>query len=358
MKKIAISLLALTLAVFLAAPAMAEFNPYASVRLGTFWQNVDPNEVGVDDDSDLVMPLGNFSRFGAKFQTGDISGHVELGLKGDAEAVYHRLLYGKWDFGGGTLLVGQDYNPYTQISAQIAPRAVGGNLTDLENYFIGYGALWDSRQPQIRLNMENGFYASLIQPEAEVDPAVDTDVTLPKICVGYKFDLEGVSLNPGFAYNTVEYEIDALDWSEDIDSYLLYVNGKTALGAADLKFSLHYGQNLGDFGLWNRGDTAYAHVDLATGDVEDSDCYGGYIQAAFKLDPATITIGYGYVQAENDLAGDDADEQSSYFINAKYPIADTFFVVPEFSMYDGMEDEDGNDDPDMWTLGLMWQMDF
>ena len=110
MKKIGVSLLAVTLALFLAVPATAEFNPYASVRIGTFWQTYTPSDAmeaaGADDDSDLVMELGNYSRFGAKFMTGDIAGRVEFGLKGDADAVYHRLLYGTWDFGGGTLLVG------------------------------------------------------------------------------------------------------------------------------------------------------------------------------------------------------------------------------------------------------------
>lgn len=366
MKKFGVSLLAVSLVVFFAVPAMAEFNPYGSIRIGTFWQNVDPNVDGVDDDSDLVMPLGNYSRFGAKGQVGDISGHVELGLKGaeDANNVYQRLLYGKWDYGGGTLLVGQDYCPYTHISAQVAP-----GYYDLENYFIGYGCLWNSRQPQIRLNMENGFYAALIRYEKPENVTVDaanaelgvtdaeTDATLPKLCVGYDLKLEGISLNSGIAYNTIEVSSEAGDWCEDIDSYLIYVNGKAALGPADLKFSVHYGQNLSDFGITNRGTTAGAMVDVA-GDIEDSDCYGGYLQAAFKVDPATITVGYGYTQSENDEAGKDADEQSSYFVNAKFPVADTFFIVPEFSYYDGMEDATGAADEDMWTMGLLWQMNF
>lgn len=385
MKKIAVSLLALTLAVFLAVPATAEFKPYGSVRLLTGWWDLEANDAGpgkplhdpdnpINDDEDLVWELSDISRFGAKFKTGDLGGRVEFGLKGDGRSnngVSTRLLYGTWDFGGGTLLVGQEWTPYTFTSAQIAPRYnIDGNHPTInsENTFIGYGCLWNSRQPQIELKLDNGFYVALIQPETKssvktglpgLAPGVDVDedTTIPKICIGYEFKTEGLMLSPGFGYNTYEADIDALDCSEDIDSYLFYLNGKAALGMADLQWSVHYGQNLGDFGLWNREDAAYAHIDT-DGNIEDSDCYGGYLQVAFNIGPPTITLGYGYVQSENDVAGDDEDEQQSYFIQAKIPIADTFYVVPEFSFYDQMEDANGNDEPQAWFAGLLWRMDF
>jgi len=371
MKKIAVSLLALTLAVFLAVPAMAEFEPYGEVKLITGWLDIEGNDAEPgksltalgydeqDDDEDLVWNLSNFSAFGARFKTGDLGGHVEFGLHGDEDGnhVHIDLLYGTWDFAGGTLKVGQDYAPYTFKSAQIAWGPA--DEIDGENRFIGFGCLWDGYEPQIELKLENGLYVALIQPEPDGqaigNPEVNT--TLPKICVGYEFKTEGLMLNPGFAYNTYEFEIDAIDEEEDIDSYLLYVNGKVDLGPASIQGSLHYGQNLGDFGLWNREDAAYAHID-ANNKIEDSDCYGGYVQVAFNIDPATITLGYGYVQSENDVAGDDEDEQQSYFINGKIPIADTFYVVPEFSYYDQMEDANGKDEPEGWFLGLLWRMDF
>ncbi|MFH1675071.1 MAG: hypothetical protein ABIF87_16830 [Pseudomonadota bacterium] len=363
MKKITISLLALTLAVFLAVPVMADVTPYGSIRIGTFW-GVDDNKTGTADDEDLAMPLGNYSRFGAKFKTGDISGHVELGLKGaeDGDNVYQRLLYGVWDFGGGTLLVGQDYCPYTFISAQVAP-----GFYDLENYFIGYGCLWNSRQPQIKLKMANGLYAALIRPSTTsptgAAAAADTDVILPKLCVGYEYKAEGLMLNPGFAYN--DYILDdataGITQRRRVESYLLYLNLKAALGAVDLKGSIHYGQNLGTFGITGRSASANAYVNTADNDIEDSDGLGGYLQASMKLDPATVTVGCGYVSDKNKEASatsNGADEQLSYFINAKLPVADTFFVVPELSYYDGMKDADGNDEADRWELGLLWQMDF
>jgi hypothetical protein len=359
MKKFGITLLALSLVVFLAWPAAAEFDPYGSVRVLTGWNNYDPND-GTDDDDDLTMALSDISRFGAKMQTGDLGGRVEFGLKGEpGNGVYSRLLYGTWDFGAGTLLVGQDWTPYTFWSEQIAPRLapLGRNPSnyEAENGFVGYGCLWDSRQPQIKLKLENGFYLALIRPNTDDKGGYDVDQTLPKMVVGFDYKREGLRLNPGFAYNT--YDIEGGGDDETIDSYLIYLNGKVAMGMVDLQGSVHYGQNLDDFGLWNREDAATAQID-ADGDIEDSDCWGGYLQLAFNIDPATITLGYGYVQSENDALGDEDDAQQSYFVNAKIPIADTFYVVPEISFYDHMEDFGDADEAEVWWAGLLWRMDF
>ena len=371
MKKIAVSLLVLTLAVFLAVPAVAEFNPYGSMRLLTGWYALDtadaPGGSGGDNDSDVYWSISNISRVGAKFKTGDISGHVELGMVGaeSGNNTYDRLLYGTWDFGGGSLMVGQNYPPYTMTSAQIAPRIriqndIPGDY-DAENTFIGYGALWEARKPQIKLTLTNGFYVSLIQPEADQPAgagAGDADTTMPKICVGYDLKTEGLSLNGGLAYNSYNYEETAAGGvDEAVSSYLVYVNVKVPLGMVDLQGSIHGGQNLTDFGLWDREEAAQA---VAVGDdIENSTCYGGYLQVAIPLDPAKITVGYGYVQSDNDDGwGKDADQQQSYFVNAKLPIADTFFVVPEFSYYDQMDNADGDEEDDAWYLGLLWRMDF
>jgi hypothetical protein len=365
MKKIGVSLLAVSLAVFIAIPALAEVAPYASMRQLTGAYTVDYAASGVDDDTDVYWELSNISRFGAKFKTGDISGHVEFGLTGaeSGNNTYDRLLYGTWDFGAGSLMIGQNYPPYTMVSAQIAPRVdLGGSPGNYnaENGFVGYGALWEARKTQARLTLVNGFYVALLAPESGVpDAAVaggDVDTTMPKLCVGYDYKTEGLSLNGGVAYNTYNYEVGTFD--ETVDSYLIYVNGKMPLGMVNLQASIHYGQNLTDFGLWNREDAAQATV--VGNDVEDSTCYGGYVQVAIPVDPAKISLGYGYTQSDRDLAApnDDAEGQQSYFVNAKIPIADTFFIVPEFTYYDQMDDDAGQEEDDAWFLGLLWRMDF
>lgn len=400
MKKIAISILALTLAVLLATPAMAAtIEPYGSMRLGTFYSSVQSNKAGVDDNNDLNIDMADISRFGARGQVGDIYGVVELGIRGTENAagynsayssslgarpwydnqVYTRLLYGKWDFGSGNLLVGQDYTPSTYPSAQEGP-----GVFDVQNGFIGVGCMWDWRWPQVKVVMDNGltFVAAqtfagnapggfntfnvgslagkTITPINQV-PGGDYDVTLPKLFVAWDVKREGWYLGPGFGYNTYKYDntnVAGGTFDDDVTSYIAFLKGSWNPGPVAFRFAAHYGENLGDFGIAGRGAAASAWVDPATGSLEDATCWGGYIQASWKVDPTTITLGWGYSSSENDVVGPEADELMSIFVNCKVPIAETFFVVPEFSWWDGMDNAKGVEDPDSWHLGLVWQMDF
>jgi len=262
-----------------------------------------------------------------------------------------------------TLLVGQYYTPTTYPSAQQGP-----GIFNLQNGNIGTGCLWDRRWPQIRVTLDNGFYAVAAEAYAGtyVDGSArpplrptltggDYDVELPKMFVGWDFKREGLYLGPGFGYQTMELN-DVSGVSEDVDAWVLFLKGKWALGVLDLQFAAHYGQNLDDFGMLGRGSSR-AVIDPVTGDVEDAESWGGYLQASFQVDPTTVNIGWGYVNDENDLDTDE-DEAMSFFVNCKIPIADTFFIVPEFNYVDGMDGIDGNEDADKWNLGILWQMDF
>jgi hypothetical protein len=382
MKKIAISVLALTLAVFLATPAMAaKIEPYASMRLGTFYSSVQSNVSGVDDNNDLNFDLADISRFGARGQVGDIYGVAELGLRGSKNdagygvsdkaayynrQVYTRLLYGKWDFGAGDLIVGQDYTPITYPSAQQAP-----GIFNLQNGFISTGCMWDRRWPQVKVNLDNGLVLAAVETYAgtsvsgyEAPPAGtmaggNYDVTVPKLYIAYKFKREGIFLSPGFGYNVYNYNDKAVGgtFDDDISSYVVYLQGKWDPSAVGFKFAAHYGENINDFGILGRPAAAGAVVD-AFNEVQNATSWGGYIQVAVKVDPTTISLGWGYANDENDAVGPEADEKMGIFVNCKVPIAETFFITPEFSWWDGMDNAAGVEDADSWHLGITWQMDF
>jgi hypothetical protein len=352
----------------------------------------------VDSDDDLNFDIADISRFGARGQVGDIYGVVELGIRGTENAagynsafsgsvgprpwydrqVYHRLLYGKWDFGSGNLVVGQDYTPTTYPSAQQAP-----GIFDLQNGFIGVGCLWDWRWPQIKVVLDNGLTLAAVQtfagnapggynvfdahsslagltitPIAQVHGG-DYDVVIPKLFAAWDIKREGWYIGPGFGYNTYKYDNTNVGgtFDDDVTSWVGFLKGSWDPGAVAFRFTVHYGQNLGDFGIAGRGAAASAWQN-ASGGLEDATCWGGYLQAAFKVDPTTITLGWGYSSSENDAFGPEADEKMGIFVNCKVPIADTFFVVPEFTYWDGMDNAAGVEDADAWHLGLVWQMDF
>lgn len=352
MKKIALSLLVLTLALFLAAPAMADFNPYGSLRMET-WYVTDQVAVG-DDDSDLLWDMQHNSRIGAKASTGDIKARYELGLRTTGQSggdVYTRLMFASVKMGGGTLLLGQTYTPYIYSSSSVAD-------TDLA--FDGYGDTYDGRQPQFKFTMDSGLYFAAIRPSTAqgvittTDPT-DIDTTLPKLAVGIETKLDGVSLGGGIAYNTFNIEIPSVNFDESINSMLFYVHAKADLGAVALQGNFGYGTNLNNFGI-GEIPSGSATVD-SSGNVEDTTSMTGYLQATFKAGDTPINIGVGYTSSDND-AYSDPDTQMSYFVNATISLADNFFIVPEISMFDKMDDTSGNEEDDQMWVGVKWQMNF
>ena len=350
MKKIALSLLVLTLVLFLAAPAMAKFEPYGSVRMETYYVTDSP-AVG-DDDSTLIWDLQHNSRFGARMTTGDIRGRVELGLDPSGQETYGgntytRLIFGTVKVGGGTLLVGQYYTPYGLGSAQVV-------WTD--NGFEGFGQLYDGRQPQFKFTMDSGLYFAAIKPK---DTSVftvpsDVDVILPKLAVGYDTKLNGTSLGGGVAYNSFDEEELISGFDETISSMLLYFHVKADLSGVGLQANFGYGTNLTNFGI---ASLPSGGAVIVGDDVEDTTTMAGYVQATIKAGDTPINFGVGYASSDNDTYAD-PDAQMSYFVNATISIADNFFIVPEFSMFDYMDDETGAEENDVTWFGLKWQMNF
>jgi hypothetical protein len=184
--------------------------------------------------------------------------------------------------------------------------------------------------------------------------------------IGYEYKTDTLYLHPGFAYNMYKYDDGVGIFDNDIVSYILYMQGKVDFGAVALKFTGHYGQNLGNYGIScrsNRYDTFDASSAYANGDeVDDSVGWGGYITAAIPIDVYTLNLGWGYSLSENDTAAmplnDNPDELMGAFVNFRIPIADNFTATPEFDYYDGMDNSMGTEDPDHWALGVTFQTDF
>ena len=71
---------------------------------------------GDKDDTGTTWMIGPFSRFGATFKGGDVSGKFELDGRTTAGksassvgSLRMRHLYGTWNFGSGELLIGQTW---------------------------------------------------------------------------------------------------------------------------------------------------------------------------------------------------------------------------------------------------------
>jgi hypothetical protein len=344
----------------MAAPAFAGAQIYGSMRYDTFYLTQktfgETNNAGKDNATVLQNELAGNSRVGVKWDEGKLFGHFEAGIKGSSgdNGIYTRLMYGTYTFNGGNVLIGQTYDPWTMFSDQ----AYGG-----DNGFIGYGALYDSRQPQIKLTF-SGFYIALVHSHtaAVLNTGDVQQVEIPKVGIGYDGKMGNFSFGAGFAYQTYKEKNAAIGFDKNINSYLGYGRVAVDIAPVTVKAQVHYGQNLANFGI--SGRTAGAATLNSNGGVHNTDCYGGFVQVGAKVAPvASINAGVGYTS--DKMAGTKYN-QTSVFVNAPIEIAKGFHVVPEFDYFHYNHAHAGGqvsiaDLPNMkngYVFGAKWQMDF
>jgi hypothetical protein len=354
----------------LAIPAMAETSLYGSARVAVF-ENVQVTTPG-NVNSGADEHLQNNSRFGAIVNNGDVSGRFELGmgestLTGsntitgasvanskfvDPLYVRVRLMYGTWNFGAGKLTVGQDYNSYYLLSAQV--------FAD-DNANNGFGALWDARQAQIRVNMNNGLYAALIQPSVGNSSGPDygtlngqtesggIKIYLPKINVGYKGEAGAVKYNVGVVGET--FKNVALN--ETVNAYVGYVEGVAAFGNTGVQGVLSYGQNAGNLGFSKR--MSYNYLDTK----DNAHGFEGYVQGTQKFSnmvSANVGIGYDYDQSGH--TGASVDDRVLFFANAPITLAKGVIITPEFDYQDELRTKDVYAQNRMYSVGAQFRIDF
>jgi hypothetical protein len=356
MKKLLVLLAAVAFVVAFTVPAMsADWGFYGSARMATFMNSVseEASATGYDDD-DLTWKLQGNSRLGAKVKAGDIGGRVELGLFDGPtgykvkEQVRTRLIYGTWNFGGGTLLVGQTYTPVNMFYSN----QVWGEDTDM----LCFGGVFGGRNPAIQLSF-GSFKVALVKPVAAgnvIGTTVDTDTTLPKIEAAYNLKAGPVALALQLGYNTYD-EVDAADKEESIDSYFFGVGFNVGLGAAYVKGNVYIGQNLAQYGLWQAGN---ASATYSAGEVIDNDSTGYLLVVGFKAsDTIKLELGYGSNQHDRDDFKTE-DDTSAYYAQATINLAKGCFIVPEIGMVDYGDSSTGADQGDQSYFGAKWQINF
>ncbi len=363
MKKLLVILLVLGLA----APAMAaEWNFFGSARMATFWTDFDPEDLedlGVGDDEGLQHFLQGNSRIGANVKVNDqIGGAFEYGAGGGNASI--RKLYGTYNFGSGSLLVGQTYTP---TSNYFYSNSVFGEDGDL----LGRGQFYAGRRAMVQLTID-GFKFALVSPTAGTDELggfTDVDVSLPKFEASYNLKSDVFFIDVFAGYQTYELE-DADEDTVDVDAYTIGVGGGVMFGPVTLSAAVNMGQNYASYGATtatygaiDRDDIIGLYGPVLDGDdTEDSDALQAMFVANFKVsDTLAFEAGVGYAQYENDAFDDASLEEWQYYANAVITIAPGFFVVPEVGMINLQGDDLGIDAEDLGEvtyLGLKWQINF
>ncbi|WP_457553008.1 hypothetical protein [Desulfobacula sp.] len=335
-------LIALVAAMVLAASfaSAAEWNFYGSSRVSTFWNSIDANVAGVADVDNYAQGLQGNARIGAKVKVSDeLTGRFEYGT-----GVNVRLLYGEWNFGGGSFLVGQTYSPLNLFYSN----QVYGSDTDL----LSYGGVYSGREAMLRLKY--GAFQIAVVP-VNTAGAVSAEVKVPAVEASYSLKMGAFSLGLAGGYQTYEDTVGTVSY--DVDSYVLAVGAKVNFGMGYLGGNVYTGQNPGTLisvdngGGWASG----GYAALGATDTVDADVLGYLVVLGAKVNDM-FSVEFGYATVSEDVDGIALDNESkSYYGQATVTIAPGVFVVPEI----GVIDYDGGVAITKETyFGAKWQINF
>jgi len=394
MKKFTILIAAFALVAF-SVPAMAaDWNFYGSARINTWYVSTDLGDATVsgtaNEDGDSQVRWGfngqTNSRLGARVKAENISGRVEIQLKGyssgdpgNSVTVESRILYGEWNFGAGKLKIGKDYTPVSQF--------ISGQVFDEDLGLLGIGTQYGNRTPGMFF-MFGGFEVALLDPNATrltgmsttpivsaVDPVTgvvsgsttnngDVDSYIPKIEAkwGMSFDAWNFGLQGGYQYYSIEDVLGTSGRNDiGVTSYTIGGDAGFNFGPGYVKAALSYGQNWGNAawglnGAYTGGSNANWDLDDGT---DDTDSFQGTLVAGLKMsDMLSFEGGFGYRQDDPDVSGQDKQKAWSAYVQSVVVMAPGVYIIPEAGYFDYGDNFDGTDAGNAFYLGAKWQIDF
>ena len=383
MKKFMVILAAIAMVgAFTATSIAAEWNFYGSARMTTFSYNKSKEAVGeLFDDTDTTWTNQTNARIGANVKASDaVSGRFEYGYGASPSL---RILWGEYNFGSGSLGVGQHYTPMdTLISTSVADFPTNFHSTDPvpdgDASNLQIGSFYEGRLPMIQLKF-GGLKLAFIKPST-VGPQrlnlagdglendsrdSDIDTTLPKIEVAYDFKGDMFSVRPYAGYNSVNFTNPLTDTDVSVDAYIIGATASVNFGPMYVKGNIFVSQNEGNFGRSNNVVFDRAVVSRTTTDIEDASGWGGIILAGFKMsDMFNFEAGYSMDHGEVDVAPGVTGENSpsQWYVNCTITLAPGVTITPEVGMTDfGDVEVTGSaseDQGDCTYFGAKWQINF
>jgi len=394
------------------ADVAAEWNFYGSARVSTFYSDIDKSPFVAEnpDTANYEQDLNGNARIGAKVKVNDaLTARFEYGAKKDNANI--RILWGEWDFGVGSIGVGQNYTPllmpYSNQVYNIYDREDGDTNMSL------FGMLYGKREAMVRLKFGT-FQIALVQPRTLVSRTItttsdpsnnpvgvvpspplpvavplyfatgqpDTEVKMPGIQAKYKLDFKMGHLNFAGGYQTFDVLSETKEYS--VDSYVLALGGRLNVGKAYLKGNIWGGQNVGNLAdILVSGDIFSTRAGI-TGDLDgaglgfaqysdgsvqaetfgfmgekkgitDNDALAALIVVGYEIKKGLyVEAGYGYTRTELDEAGSEEDDAETIYLQSTIFLAPGVFLTPEIGYCD-MKD---SAQPEITYFGIKWQINF
>jgi len=358
MRKLFILLAAVAFVFAFTAPAKADVSISGYIAMQTYIVDVDepepPSTFGYDDD-DLVWTRDQWcSRLTFAFKEGPFGAVVEIR---PSNGSYVRHWWGTWNFGAGTLGIGQfwvaDFNPISTNKWDCG--AISGPAGDPGG---------SVRANQIQLQM-GGLTIGLVEPYTPAiagvgAPASDTDTSLPKIVARYKLNIAMVGLNIFAGYQSYDV-VNATDVGYGVDSYMFGVSGSAAFGPFTIAAQINSQQNPVEYSPFAPAGFQ-ATWDPAASKIVDVDYMSYGLDFQWKASDAwTLTAGFNSGTSELDLPGTWEDETTAYHVNATWRVAKNVYITPEYAVVDYsdvIEDGIATEEEVVTFYGVYWRIKF
>jgi hypothetical protein len=341
----------------------APSNPQAPVAGGT----------SGNDDTDLIWGMDQIiTRFGARFQSGKLSGNVEIR---PFNGSYYRHWWGAYDFGSFEILWGKWWDPLF-FASQGVNNVFGGG------YAYGANPTGDAaaRTPMVRLKVglpdKLGEWYLAFQENSGSNsagiPSVgarDVDITIPKIATSLRLNFAPTSWLLYGAYQTYDEVGRAASGAEtdySVDSWEIGLSGNAAFGPLSFGLNIWTGQNLQDHSNSTASGPFRARYNAFTNGIEDVDMWGFQVHGKFKFNDM-VSFEVCYQGADNsrrdvtDNIGDDEDDYAQLDFVLPINLAKGVILYPTIAMFDhkdatvaGVTTDEGA----TWIYGITWQIDF
>jgi len=345
------------------------------------------------DQTQFVIAVPNHSRLRGTLEVGNVGGYWEFGMGGveaNTSGAYNaannyvetRKLYGWYKFGNCELRAGKDDGYYFTL----VPSQYFGLNWDLHVFGFGWGSIYDTREPQLRftqnISKEFGYAITLLQSAVWTDPLTNgtspnrtTYSQIPRLAAKLMMNFGPVSLYPAFQIQNAKWDNlnNVAPWQgksvdDNVTSWQAMLPVKFSAGAFVASGQFYYGQNDTPF-YGGFASSFHNYGRTLDGKIQNTTGMGGFINLAYTVGAATPAIYFGYDNAKNsDIykgpTGDDNNTRMMYGGSVMVKIAESFYVVPEFTWYDygkypaGLGAKSNTDVGKEWMGGVQFQFVF
>jgi len=397
MRKMLFVLVAVAVVFAFTLPAMAgekvekKTELYGAIKLQTYIQDYDKENATATlrqfDDTDLNWNFNvGDSKFGFRAQSGDIGGVVELRPQTRADEGDHniRYFYGSWNFGSGTLFIGQMHDPTWRGVCN--PNFITGGFTGsygdsggtvrtpgVQVWFpikaINGRLEFAALTPQVLRNL--AFPGARDATGAAWAAAVglpgytENDTVMPQLQFAALMAAGPFSGALKGSYQTFDM-VNNLDKSYSYDSWMLGFDATLTFGPFAVKGNLSYGENQKSTVSYYRTTLDfYPKYDAASDDLIPAEDWGLGLCASFQFtDKVSFEAGWARRQSTRDnptFSGEDEGKAELLYFILPVQLTKGFMMYPQIGFSDegevkvnGVETDRGN----RKLYAIIWEISF